>query len=73
MSNTADELATLITDVRHEANNALMAIFGYLDLLLLSRDDLPENVTLKLTHISTEAKRLRDCIARTDWVRRPGE
>lgn len=70
MNGASDDLATLISDVRHDANNSLMAIFGYIELLI-GRDDLPESVTTKLKNILTEAHKLRDCIARTAHVRRP--
>jgi signal transduction histidine kinase len=36
----SDELATLIAEVRHDANNSLMAILGYLELLF-GREDVP--------------------------------
>ena len=72
MSGTHDEMATLISDVRHDANNALMTIFGYLELLL-EHDQLPDSVTSKLKHIQAEAHKLRDCIARTSSIRRPGD
>src|SRR5262245_127319 len=42
MSEVPDELATLIAEVRHDTNNALMAIFGHVELLLL-RQGLPED------------------------------
>jgi signal transduction histidine kinase len=71
MSGASDELATLIADVRHDTNNSLMAILGYLELLL-GRDDLPEAAMSKLKNIDTEARKIRDTIARTAFVRRPG-
>jgi len=71
MSNASDELATLISDVRHDTNNSLMAIFGYLELLL-GRDDVPEAVVPKLKNIEAEAYKIRDHIARTSFIRRPG-
>lgn len=70
MTNDADDLATLIADVRHDTNNSLMAILGYLELLL-GRTDLPEAVTSKLTCIETEAYKIRDHIARTSFIRKP--
>ena len=71
MSDASDELATLISDVRHVANNSLMAILGYLENLL-GRKDLPEPVVSKLKGIETETYKIRDHIARTSFIRRPG-
>ncbi len=71
MSGSAGEVATLISDVRHDTNNSLMAIFGYVELLL-GRDDLPADVVTKLKNIESEAYKIRDHIARTSFIRRPG-
>ena len=71
MSGDSDEMATLIADVRHDTNNSLMAILGYLEILL-GRDDLPEAVVSKLKGIEAEAYKIRDHIARTSFIRRPG-
>ena len=71
MSGVPKEVATLISEVRHDTNDALMSIFGYLELLL-ARADLSEGVTLKLKNIETEAYKIRDHIARTSFIRRPG-
>ena len=71
MSGVSNDTATLIADVRHDTNNSLMAILGYLELLL-GRDDLPEAVVSKLKGIETEACKIRDHIARTSFIRRPG-
>lgn len=72
MNGAPDELATLISDVRHDTNNSLMAILGYVELLL-SRNDLPEAAVVKLKNIEAEAYKIRDHIARTSFVRRPGK
>jgi len=71
MSGSSDELATLISDVRHDTNNSLMAILGYLEILL-GREDLPEAVVSKLKGIEAEAYKIRDQVARTSFIRRPG-
>jgi len=71
MSDVSDEMATLISDVRHDTNNSLMAILGYLEILL-GRKDLPEPVVSKLKSIEAETYRVRDHIARTAFIRRPG-
>ena len=70
MSSLPDDVATLVSEVRHDTNNALMAIFGYVELLL-DRDGLPDDVVLKLKNIETEAYKIRDHIARTSFIRRP--
>lgn len=71
MSDASDELATLISDVRHDTNNSLMAILGYLEILL-GRKDVPEAVVAKLKSIEAETYKIRDHIARTSFIRRPG-
>jgi signal transduction histidine kinase len=71
MSDVSDEMATLIADVRHDTNNSLMAILGYLEILL-GRKDVPEAVVTKLKSIEAETYRIRDHIARTSFIRRPG-
>ena len=70
MSGSADDIATLISEVRHDTNNALMAILGYLEILL-RRDDIPAAVVTKLKGIEAEAYKIRDHIARTTFIRRP--
>jgi signal transduction histidine kinase len=71
MAGAPDEVATLIADVRHDTNNSLMAILGYIEILL-SRDDLPEPAVSKLRSIEAEALKIRDHVARTAFIRRPG-
>jgi hypothetical protein len=70
MSSLPDDVATLISEVRHDTNNSLMAIFGYVELLL-ARDGLPDDVVAKLKSIEAEAYKIRDHIARTSFIRRP--
>ena len=70
MSGDSDEVATLISEVRHDTNNSLMAILGSVELLL-ARDDLPEVVVSKLNCIDIEARKIRDYIARTSFIRKP--
>jgi len=71
LSDAPDEMATLISDVRHDTNNSLMAILGYVELLL-GREDLSAAVVTKLRCIETEALKIRAHIARTSSIRRPG-
>ena len=70
MSDVPNDVATLIAEVRHDTNNALMAIFGYLELLL-GRDDVTPGVAAKLKNLEIEAHKIRDHIARTSSIRRP--
>ena len=72
MSGASDDVAALISDVRHDTNNSLMAILGYVELLM-SRDDLPEAAMAKLRNIEAEAYKIRDHIARTSFIRPPGK
>jgi signal transduction histidine kinase len=71
MSGGSDDLATVISDLRHDTNNSLMAILGYVELLL-KRDDLPAVVVSKLKGIQSEAGKIRDHIARTSVIKGPG-
>ncbi len=71
MSDVSDDMATLISDVRHDTNNSLMAILGFLEILL-GRQDLAEPVVSKLKSIEAETYKIRDHIARTAFIRRPG-
>jgi signal transduction histidine kinase len=70
MSGASDDLATLIADVRHDTNNALMAILGYVEILL-TREDLPEPVMSKLRYVEAEALKIRDHMARMAGIGRP--
>ena len=70
MSGSSDDVATLISEVRHDINNALMAIFGYLELIAM-REGLPEEVAQKIRGVEAEAHKIRDHIARTSFIRRP--
>ena len=70
MSDASDDVGALISDVRHDTNNSLMAILGYVEILL-GRNDLPEPVVVKLKLIESEAYRIRDHIARTSFIRGP--
>jgi len=72
MSALPDDVVTLISEVRHDTNNSLMAIFGYLELAL-ARDDVSEGIARKLKSIEAEAYKIRDHIARTSFIRRPGK
>jgi hypothetical protein len=70
MSGDSGDVAAIVSEVRHDATNALMAIFGYLELLR-DREDLPEGVAPKLKLIEAEAYRIRDQIARMSFIRTP--
>jgi len=65
-----EDVAKTVADVRHEVNNALMAILGYLEIIL-GRTDLPPDVVAKLKNVETEAFRIRDEVARTGFIRKP--
>lgn len=70
MSGIPDDVAHTVADVRHEINNALMAILGYLEIIL-TRTDLPADVLAKLRNVETEAFRIRNEVARTGFIRKP--
>jgi len=64
-------VAALISDVRHATNNSLMAILGYLEILLSREGELSGDARAKLKQIEEEAYKIRDLIARTSFIRRP--
>jgi len=70
MSQVPDDVAALIADVRHDTNNAVMAIIGHVELLPL-RGGLPEDIAKKLRVVDAEARKIRDHIERTSFIRRP--
>jgi len=69
MSGVPEDVAKLVSEVRHEINNSLMAILGYVELLL-TRGDLSPDAVVKLRSVETESLRIRDAIARTSFIRR---
>ncbi len=56
-------LETAVT-VNHEINNPLTAILGNVQLLMLKRDDLDEEIKAKLKTIETSAMKIRDVTQR---------
>ena len=57
----AAELATKVTHIRHEINNALTGILGQSQLLL--REDLSEKSRSRVTTIQQLAHRIRELIS----------
>ena len=64
-----DEVAELITRVRHEINNPLTGVLGQAQLLL--REDLNERARKRAETIEELAIRLRDIVAQLREVQRP--
>jgi signal transduction histidine kinase len=64
-----DEVAELITRVRHEMNNPLTGVLGQAQLLL--REDLSERARKRAETIEELAIRLRDIVAQLRQVQRP--
>ena len=64
-----DEVAELITRVRHEINNPLTGVLGQAQLLL--REDLNESARKRAQTIEELAIRLRDIVAQLRQVQRP--
>jgi signal transduction histidine kinase len=64
-----DEVAELITRVRHEINNPLTGVLGQAQLLL--REDLNERARKRAETIEELAGRLRDIVAKLREVQRP--
>jgi signal transduction histidine kinase len=64
-----DEVAELITRVRHEINNPLTGVLGQAQLLL--REELNERARKRAETIEELAARLRDIVAQLREVQRP--
>lgn len=63
-----DEVADLITRVRHEINNPLTGVLGQAQLLL--REDLSERARKRATTIEELAIRIRDIVAQLRQVQK---
>ncbi len=64
-----DEVAELITRVRHDINNPLTGVLGQAQLLL--REDLSEQARKRAVTIEELAVRMRDIVAQLRDVQRP--
>jgi signal transduction histidine kinase len=64
-----DEVAELITRVRHEINNPLTGVLGQAQLLL--RENLDEKARKRVTTIEAQAIRIRDIVAQLRQVQKP--
>lgn len=64
-----DEVADLITRVRHEINNPLTGVLGQAQLLL--REDLSERARKRAETIEELAIRIRDIVAQLRDVQKP--
>jgi signal transduction histidine kinase len=64
-----DEVAELITRVRHEINNPLTGVLGQAQLLL--REDLNDQARKRAETIEELAVRMRDIVAQLREVQRP--
>jgi len=63
-----DEIADLITRIRHEINNPLTGVLGQAQLLL--REDLTESARRRVTTIEEQAIRIRDIVAQLRQVQK---
>lgn len=63
-----DEVADLITRVRHEINNPLTGVLGQAQLLL--REELPERARKRAVTIEELAIRIRDVVAQLRSVQK---
>jgi signal transduction histidine kinase len=63
-----DEVADLITRVRHEINNPLTGVLGQAQLLL--REELPERARKRAETIEALAIRIRDIVAQLRQVQK---
>src|SRR6267142_371607 len=64
-----DEIADLVTHVRHEINNPLTAILGQAQLLL--REELNDKARKRAETIEQLTRRLADTVAELRQVQRP--
>ncbi len=68
-SDPLDEVLRAVSSVRHGVNNALMGIFGHIEILL-SDPDVPEPVRRRVEKIRLEAERLRERVAELSAIRK---
>jgi signal transduction histidine kinase len=64
-----DEIADLVSRVRHEINNPLTGVLGQAQLLL--REDLSDKVRKRAETIEQLARRLADTVSELRQVQRP--
>jgi signal transduction histidine kinase len=67
--NRIDEIATLVSRVRHEINNPLTGVMGQAQLLL--REELNDKARKRAESIEQLARRLADTVAELRQVQRP--
>jgi len=67
--NQIDEIADLVSRVRHEINNPLTGVLGQAQLLL--REELNDRARKRAEIIEQLAKRLTDIVAELRLVQRP--
>src|SRR6266566_2441921 len=67
--NKIDEVAELVSRVRHEINNPLTGVLGQAQLLL--REDLNDKVRKRAEAIEQLARRLADTVAELRQVQKP--
>lgn len=63
-----DDIADLVTRIRHEINNPLTGVLGQAQLLL--REDLSESARRRVTTIEEQAIRIRDIVAQLREVQK---
>ena len=63
-----DEIADLITRIRHEINNPLTGVLGQAQLLL--REELSESAQRRVKTIEEQAIRIRDIVAQLRQVQK---
>ena len=63
-----DEIADLVTRIRHEINNPLTGVLGQAQLLL--REELSESARRRVTTIEEQAIRIRDIVAQLRQVQK---
>ena len=51
-----------VSEIRHDVNNLLMGLIGYVELLQ-GNDQLPDDVRTRLDTIATQIQRIRDRVA----------
>ena len=66
-----DEVAELITRVRHEINNPLTGVLGQAQLLM--REELSERARKRVATIEEMAIRIRDIVAELRQIQKPSK
>lgn len=64
-----DDTLRVVSDVRHEINNALMGLIGHMEILA-AQPDLPSAIRRRVETIAGEVERIRVCAGNLSAIRK---